>query len=258
MIPYERKSRIIEFLEQNGKAEVAGLANMLGVVTETIRRDLREIEKQGILLRTHGGAVLREPGAKEYPVLVRVMKNSAEKEKICRRAAAFIDDGELIFIDNSSTLINLIKYIDDRLRVSILTNCVQVLQEYAKLRKENITMICSGGVFNKTNMSLSGDVAGHYPGDLFPAKAFVSCHGVSAGFGFTDGNVLEVGFKREMIGRAEKKFFLLDHTKFGRCGPVRLGDLKICDVLVTDKAPDEGIIQPIFHAHPELELVITG
>jgi DeoR family fructose operon transcriptional repressor len=255
MLAFERKSRIIEYLEQNRKAEVNELATMLDVVPETIRRDLRDLEKQDFLTRTHGGAFLKSQKEADYPVGVRLMKRSHEKERLCQRAAQFIENGEMIFIDNSSTLIHLIKHIPNNIQVTILTNSIWVLQEFAKQTKENITMICTGGVFNKSNMSLSGTVAGKNTSHFFPSKAFVSCHGLSTEHGFTDSNLLELDFKREMIDVSKKVFFLLDHTKFSRLGPVYLGDITMCDVLITEQSPHDEFVLQLIEANPNLEII---
>ncbi|MCJ7806286.1 MAG: DeoR/GlpR family DNA-binding transcription regulator [Clostridia bacterium] len=257
MLVLERKRKIIEYLEKNQAAPVNGLAAELDVVPETIRRDLRELEKQGLLTRTHGGAVLNSHQKTDYPVQIRVMKNSREKEQICKYAAGYIEEGDMIFVDNSSTLIHLIKYIPDNISVTILTNSIWVLQEFAKLGKSNITMICSGGVFNKNNMSLSGTVSGKNFAHFFPTKAFVSCHGISTKQGFTDSNLLELDFKREMIKASGKVFFLLDHSKFGKLGPVRLGDINICDILITEKSPPDEVADWLYELHPGLEIIVT-
>lgn len=256
MLAYERKSRIIEYLEQNGKAEVNTLSEMLGVVAETIRRDLRELEAQGVLKRTHGGAVAVNQKEREYPVQVRVMKNAVEKDRLCRKAAEFVNEGDLIFVDNSSTLVNLIKHLDDNKQLTILTNSIKVLQEYSMYRKDNITMLCTGGVFNKANLSLSGALSDKFTREFFPNKAFISCHGLSGEYGFTDGNLHEVGFKREMIALAEKVYFLVDHTKFGRLGPIRLGGLEICDVLITDAKPSAELVRQLKQSKPDIEIVV--
>ena len=256
MLAYERKSRIIEYLEQNGRAEVNELSEMLGVVAETIRRDMRELETQGVLKRTHGGAVAVSHKEKEYPVQVRVMKNAIEKDRLCRRAADFINEGDLIFVDNSSTLVNLIKHLDDNMQLTVLTNSIKILQEYAMYRKDNITMLCTGGVFNKSNLSLSGALSDKFTREFFPNKAFISCHGISEEYGFTDGNLHEVGFKREMIHLAEKVYFLIDHTKFEKLGPIRLGGLEICDVLITDAQPSGDLVRQLKQSNPDMEIVV--
>ncbi len=258
MLAYERKSKIIEYLEHNGKAEVNVLAELLGVVAETIRRDLRELETQGVLKRTHGGAVIGSQKEKEYPVQVRVMKNAVEKDMLCRRAADFISEGDLIFVDNSSTLVNLIKHIDEDIQLTILTNSIKLLQEYTLYRKDNITMLCTGGVFNKANLSLSGALSDKFTREFFPNKAFISCHGVSDEYGFTDGNLHEVGFKREMINLADTVYFLIDRTKFGKLGPIRLGGLDICDVLITDAEPDADMLVQLKQGNTEMETIVCS
>lgn len=89
------------------------LFEILQVSKETIRRDLKEMEEAGIIQRVHGGAVLSEAskGVKEYPLLTREIRNYSEKIRLCQKAAEYIEDGDTIFIDNSSTTLNLVSYI---------------------------------------------------------------------------------------------------------------------------------------------------
>jgi DeoR family fructose operon transcriptional repressor len=123
-------------------------------------------------------------------------------------------------------------------------------------RKDNITMLCTGGVFNKANLSLSGALSDKFTREFFPNKAFISCHGISEEYGFTDGNLHEVGFKREMIGLAEKVYFLIDRTKFGKLGPIRLGGLEICDVLITDAQLSSELTRQLKLSNPDIEIVV--
>jgi len=194
----------------------------------------------------------------DYPVQVRVMKNTVEKDMLCRKAAEFISEGDLIFVDNSSTLVNLVRHISDDIHLTILTNSIKVLQEYAVYKKDNITMLCTGGVFSRSNLSLSGTLSDSFTREFFPNKAFVSCHGVSAEHGFTDGNLHEVAFRREIISLAEKVYFLVDHSKFGKPGPIKLGGLEICDVFITDRRPPAELEEQLKQSNPDVEIIVCG
>ena len=107
----ERKTKILKTLEKDGRVEVETLAKELNVSKETIRRDLREMEQEGLLKRTHGGAVSinSTQQSPEYPYLMREIQCLEEKERICKKAASLVKDGDTIFIDNSSTNISILK-----------------------------------------------------------------------------------------------------------------------------------------------------
>lgn len=114
MYSIERKAEILKFLEQDGKIEVNILAEHFNTSKETIRRDLKDLEAQGALTRTHGGAVsIKLQNAQtdtpihEYPLEVRGIQNYTQKQEICKKAVSFIEDGDTVFVDNSSTTMYL-------------------------------------------------------------------------------------------------------------------------------------------------------
>lgn len=256
MLAIERKNRLISYIETNGKAEVAELAKILNVVPETIRRDLKDLEAKGMLMRTHGGAVIGGRKELEYPVYVREMQFYAEKQEMCKKAAELIDDGDTIYVDNSSTLINLIRYIRPDLNVTLLTNSVGILN-FAATLENNITIICSGGIFSKKNMSLSGSIAHHLNTEFFPNKAFISCHGISIEHGLTDGSLNEADFKRSMIKVSQKTFCVADHSKIGKVGPVKLVPIDNIDVLITDVEVSDSVYQQIKLSNPAIEILYS-
>lgn len=258
MLANERKSRIIEHLEREGRIEVSQLARVLDVVPETIRRDLREFEKQGVLVRTHGGAVLQASGEAEYPSQIRALQENPVKDRLCREAVRHIQSDDLLFVDNSTTLLPLIRHIDERMNVTILTNSIQLLQEAAECAGDNLTLLCTGGIFNRRNLSLSGTMAGKNAFDVIPTKAFISCHGLSAEYGLTDANFLEVGFKREMLRMASEVFLLVDRTKFGRIGPVRLGNASLCTALICDEEPPAEFKEQMLRENPALRIIVAA
>lgn len=235
MLAVERKGKIIDFLEAKGQAEVSELAQMLDVVPETIRRDLKELEAQGVLQRMHGGAVLTEKKDPESLHSLHAKQHLKEKLMLCRRAAEFVEDGDTIFVDNSSTLTHLLQFINPEYNVTLLTNSVDILRLAATLENQ-VTVISSGGVLHKEKMYLSGSVADYMHTEFIPAKAFISCYGISLEYGLSDCTMNEAAFKKNMMLISQKTFCVVDHTKLEKNGPVKLMGIDACDVLITDQA----------------------
>ena len=234
MLAVERKSKIVGLLEAKGQAEVSELAQMLRVVPETIRRDLKELEMQGVLQRTHGGAVLAEKKEADTLHSLRVKQHYKEKIKLCKKAAEFIEEGDTIFVDNSTTLLNLIRFIQQDANVTLLTNSVDVLHLAATLENQ-VTVISSGGVLHKEKMYLTGSIADYMHTEFIPSKAFISCYGISLEYGLSDCSMNEAAFKKNMMQVSQKTFCVVDHTKFEKNGPVKLAGIDACDVLITDR-----------------------
>ncbi|WP_066688736.1 DeoR/GlpR family DNA-binding transcription regulator [Christensenella intestinihominis] len=255
MLAVERKSKIIDLLEAKGQAEVSELAQMLSVVPETIRRDLKELEMQGVLQRTHGGAVLAEKKEVDTLHSLRIKQHYKEKIKLCKKAAEFIEEGDTIFVDNSTTLLNLVRFINPEFSVTLLTNSVDVLQLASTLDNQ-VTVISSGGVLHREKMYLAGSIADYMHTEFIPSKAFISCYGVSLEYGLSDCSMNEAAFKKNMMQVSQKTFCIVDHTKFEKNGPVKLTGIDACDVLITDKRLEpryqemlqsDNVIMDIFH-----------
>lgn len=233
----ERKSVVLNLLEESGKVSVNQLSDMLNVSKETIRRDLKEMEDAGLIQRTHGGAVLSESskGVKEYPYLMREVQNYMEKDRICREAAKTIVDGDTIFIDNSSSTLNMIRHINPDYQVTVITNSIRLLLEASLTDNPNITLISLGGVFRAKNYSLTGIMANEWINNFRPNKVFLSCYGIYAGEGFTDSSIYEIDVKRLMMEKAQKVYILADSTKFGKKGVVFLSDFDKVNYIITNQ-----------------------
>lgn len=238
MLAAERKSKIVDMIKSQGKAEVGNLASMLSVVPETIRRDLKELEMQGILKRTYGGAVLVE--RKDTPSLdpIVIKRHYREKIKLSKAAAELVEDGDTIFVDCSTTLLNLIRFIDPLYNVTLLTNSIEILRLKGTIQNL-VTVVCSGGILQPAYMYLSGGPANNMHADFIPSKAFISCSGISLDYGVTDDKWDNAEFKRSMIKSSQKLICVADHSKFEKTGPVKLIGIDACDVLITDKPLDK-------------------
>ncbi len=238
MFGLERKAEIVSLLERTGKIEVDTLSKRFGACKETIRRDLRELEKEGFLKRTHGGAMLNVTTPKpqlELPVSVREIQHYEEKMIICKMAASMIADGDAIFVDNSSTTIYLIRYIPKNIHVCIITNSLKVLLEAVQVQNPNLEFICLGGIFKMNNMSFSGTIPQKIAQEYYPSKAFLSCASINEQHMLTDSSAAEVDTKRLMIERSQSVIILADYTKFTNMGQIFLADFSAVDYIITDK-----------------------
>ena len=260
MYNVERKALIMSMLEKDNVVSVAELAEMLEISKETVRRDLRELEQEGLIKRTHGGAVSESPNnsMSEHPFTVREIQQYAEKNIICRKAAQYVQDGETIFVDNSSTTINLLKHINPHYQVTVITNSIRQLLESAHLKNPNLTMICLGGVFRAKNYSISGGLALDSARNFRPNKAFISCRSISVSQGMSDGSIYEVETKRALIRSAKEVIMLADHSKFQETGAVYLAELDIVTRIITDDKTDADTLHMMAMAGVELVVAPWG
>ena len=259
MYNIERKAGIMKILEESGRVEVNGLASYFYASRETIRRDLREMESDGLLTRTHGGAVANltaDLSLGEQPVEIREIQHIREKSAICKRAAEYIQNGDSIFVDNSSTCLYLLQFIPRDYQITLFTNSLKLLIGLTEARLNNVMAICLGGQFNSSNFSTYGSLSLKSAADFYPNKAFMSCAGIHLPDELTDSSFLEVDTKRLMIERSQQTFLLADHTKFGRTGQVFLSNFSAIDLLITDLLMDPVQLAP--YQDSGMQVIRTG
>ncbi len=241
MFSIERQSLILEILEKDGKVEVNRLAAKFSTSKETIRRDLKEMESTGILIRMHGGAIpasQKRSEGYELPLMARGVQKYDEKQRICKAAARLLEDGDTIFLDNSSTTMSFLRFVPADIKINVLTNSIQVMLEAGRLGNNNIVVYSVGGMFNSKNYSLVGALSRDFASNFFPDKAIMSCRGIDELHGMTDAGIMEIELKRDMLARSKRFILLADHSKFGLVGAVHLGNLNDVDCLITDSKVD--------------------
>lgn len=250
VLAIERKKNILNILRANKTLNVNELAERFNLSKETIRRDLREFERQGLLKKTHGGAVLARdetassvatflstanPDYSELPIDLRRETHSGEKELICKVAASRLRNKEVIYIDNSSTSIPLVHFIPPDISVTVITNSLIVIMEAYKLGNPNISLFCVPGFFNSNNLSLYGNQTVKMVEEFFPSKAFISCAGILPDSRLADTSMYEIDTKRSFMRKSETVFLLADADKFNKSAPYLLSDMDLVDCIVTDK-----------------------
>lgn len=240
MYTIERKAEILNLLQKHGSINVIELSKIFEASKETIRRDLRELENKGLLVRTHGGAIpveakqVVQQSAPEPPVKERELSNFEEKQAICKKAASYIQPEDNIFVDNSSTTIYLAQYVPQHMQVTFITNSLPFLIQAAQLNNPNHSFICLGGMFKASNLSIHGNMTLHNAKEYYPNKVFLSCTGISPNRMLTDSSIQEVDIKKMMIERSKEVFVLADHTKFERNGQIYLSSFNDIDHIITD------------------------
>ena len=233
MLAVERRTQIEHIITDAKSVMVIDLAKQFDVTPETIRGDLLKLEKQGILVRTYGGATLAGASGSELGIKERDTVNADVKQKIGKRAAELIRNGETIFLDASTSALYLARNIKDKKGLTVITNAACVLTELADC--DNIRLICTGGQYSQKNMSYSGRYAEKMIRQNFAAnKFFFSCRGVTLSRGLVDSTEDEAELKKAMLERSESAIFLCDHYKLGKMGIPVIGELNCLDKFITD------------------------
>lgn len=233
MLAVERRNQIEQIIQQNKSVLVVDLAKKFNVTTETIRADLEKLEKQGVLVRTYGGATFVEETSDEMTVKERENINYEGKHIIGLTAAKLIKDGETIFLDASTSSLHVAMNIKEKKGITVITNAERVAMELAGC--ENINVICTGGQLVPKNMSYIGRVAeDNIRKNYYANKFFFSCRGVVLDRGVMDSSEGEAEIKKAMLECSQSAILLCDKKKVGRLGvPVFAGFDRI-DTFITD------------------------
>ena len=238
MLAAERRNEIERIINRDKSVLVTELAGRFEVTPETIRSDLLKLERRGVLVRSYGGATLSGVSGQDLGVAERETVNSDVKQKIGKRAAELIRDGETIFLDASTSALHLARQLHEKKGLTVITNATSIITELSG--SEHIKLICTGGLLAQKNMSYTGRFAECMIREHLAAnKFFFSCRGVTLSRGLTDSSEDEAEIKRAMIERSDTTVFLCDHNKLGRLSVPTIAPLGRVDVFITDISLDE-------------------
>lgn len=237
-----RRNKIMQKIQSQGRAAVEDLAEELQVSALTIRRDLQFWEEMGAVERYYGGAKLIQHFVEnDDPQL----SNEQYKHAIAKYAAQYVQDGDTIFINTSSTALLVLKYIKNK-RVTVITNNGKAIF----MDHDPMVSIClSGGELRIPKESMVGDFALNNLNKVSATKAFLGCSGFSVASGMTTAILQEVAINEVMITRCiGETFILADHTKIGTNHSFISGMIQSFDYLITDHLADEEELTAIQEA----------
>ncbi len=235
MLAVERRNRILEKLQEEKKVIVSELSQEFQVSEETIRRDLDKLDKDGLVVKSYGGAVLNENTSLDMPFNIRKKNNPEGKQKIAKLVEELIEDGDHIILDASTTAVFIAKALKTRERLTVITNSIEVMVELSDVSDWNI--ISSGGTLKEGYLALVGPRAVEGLGAFNVEKAIFSCKGLDLKKGVTDGNELFSQAKQTMLNSARENILAVDHTKFGQIAFSKICDIHDIHVIVTDAQP---------------------
>jgi len=210
----ERLEEILARLKEAGFVGVAELSDALGVSAVTVRSDLDRLQREGRLIRTHGGAIAPPAGETALSFSVRKRLNVEEKERIGAAAAASVADGEAIILDASTTALHVARYLLDRHDLTVLTNGLHVALEL--LRSPSITVLLPGGPVWYEAASVVGDWEPDALRDGHFQKGFFGGRGLTVEQGLTDAYRPEVDLKRRFVQAVREVNAIVDGSKLGR------------------------------------------
>lgn len=244
MVTDERRLKILELLKKETYMSVSDLSQNIFVSESTIRRYLTELEHEGFIKRVRGGASYIDPALAKWPFVFRNKTNIPEKLHIARLAASFVNEGDTLFLDASSTCLFLAKELSKNISLDILTYGIPAAQVLAENRKAFVELPC--GQYNPDRSSIYGKDACDFFSSRYANTCFISAQGLDARQGLTEFSREEVFLKKTLHEHAKQTIVLLDHTKINKIHYIQALTLQDIDVLITDQPLPEELDQEFY------------
>ncbi|MBT2701078.1 DeoR/GlpR transcriptional regulator [Bacillus sp. ISL-40] len=235
MIKEKRIKKIHEYVIEQQSASLDELVSVFDVSKNTIRRDIQTLVERGELKKVYGGVSVIHKKLESFQD--RKIRNQEQKASIVKKAASYVKDGDIIFIDSGTTTIGMFKYIKDK-NLTIFTNSIDCIVR--ALPFDHLNVISIGGLLDRKTDSFGNphnnnmDLLSNYN----IKKAFMASTGISLTNGVTNASPLESELKKVIVKRSSEVYLLVDHDKFDKYGLMTYCGLGAIDYLVTDRLPN--------------------
>jgi DeoR family fructose operon transcriptional repressor len=227
----QRRQAIVRSLRATGRIDVAQIGAELGVTSETVRKDLIQLERAGVLRRVHGGAVPIESLSFEPDVSARTEYADA-KLRIAKAALAHVPDTGSVLLDAGSTTARLAEHLPTDRALTVFTNTLPIA--LSLLGRPNLTVHTLGGRLRGPTTAEVGPWADRALRDLNVDVAFLGTNGISLERGLTTPDPVEAATKQLMTSAARRRILLADHSKVGLVSLCKHAELTDIDLLITD------------------------
>jgi len=239
----ERRTQILQIVRSEGRARVNELANRFSSSAVTIRNDLNELHQRGLVLRSHGGAVLPDTVLRESPVHERLKAHSEEKRRIGAIAATLIQDGETIILDSGTTTLEIARQIKNKQGLQVITNGVNIAAELLDAR--GVQTFIVGGSLRSDSASIIGRSTEEMFEQFSADKLFLSGAGCDPDFGVSGANLDETMVNRAMVRIAREIILVADASKFSKRSMVRIAPFSEIDTVISDGGLREDLQEKV-------------
>jgi DeoR/GlpR family transcriptional regulator of sugar metabolism len=230
----ERHGKVLDYINERKKASVKELSQHFRVSKVTIRRDLDELVRRGLVIKTHGGALsLDNSFSSEIPYEKKFMQNVEAKKKIGLLAARMVEPDDVIILDAGSTTLEIAAQLRPLDEVTVITNDLKIAVALA--HKPGVQLMVTGGVQEKGVYTLTGSTAEEFLSKIRAKKTFLGADAISLEYGITNRTFQEVSVKRCMMKAADEVILVADHSKFDKKVFAFLCELQEVDQIIVDR-----------------------
>ena len=249
----ERRRAILDLLTHQGRVLVTELARQFETSQVTIRKDLEILHANGLVHRTHGGALPAREGALEDPTLrEKEQLHRQEKLRIAEAAAAKVKEGQVLILDSGTTTTAIARALRNLKNLTIITNAVNIAAELAGTAVE---VILTGGTLRKNSFSLVGPIAEEMLHRLSADLLFLGVDGFDVHYGLSTPNLLEAKVNRVMVEVAKRTVAVCDASKFGRRSLSLIAPPSTLQEVITDRGAPKSDLRALKQAGIEVTLV---
>ncbi len=245
---------MIEYIMVNKSAQIHELAARFSVSEATVRRDLDDLDRQGLIKRTHGGAIkLDRSTSFEHVYSEKLNLMPDVKHRLAKRAAAMVQNGDTVLIDAGTTTYYIAQALVKHEELTLITNDLYIAHN-VQIHPSS-TLIVTGGTRRQGRQELVGSLTENFIRESHVNVAFIGADGIDVEHGVTNANFAEVGIKRLMLAAGMRTVLAVDHSKFGKVALAKVCDMADFTTILTDSGLDDDMLEQIARMPVELVMV---
>jgi len=248
-----REQKILDFLKKRGSIKIKDIVDLCDVSENTARRDLHSMEKQILLVRTHGGAIRASQNSVYPDFETRLRKLSFEKERIGECAASFIKDNDVIYIDCGTTLFFIYKFLKDKANLIVITHSLPLIYQLSNL--PGIKLFIIGGEVDKERKAAYGPIAEKNINEFHTNKAFIGTDGISLANGLSTYELKEGLVTRRVAENSKEVFLVCTSDKIEKDAFINFASFDLIDHIITDNKIANNICS---RYKERIDLIISG